>query len=264
MAFDFGFIGCGNMGGALASACLKVVDGKKVAVCDFDETKVKNFQSQGATPSTAEEIAKTAKFVVLGVKPQVMESAVASIKEILQTRTDVVVVTMGAGVSISAIRSFAGCPLPVVRIMPNTPVLVGEGMILYSIDGVSESDEKAFLDGFLKAGKFDKIPESEIDAGSALSGCGPAFVYAFAKALIEGAIACGVPEDKALVYTAQTMRGASTMLETYGDPDTLIKNVCSPGGTTIEGIKSLENADFGTITAGAVKASYKRTLELKK
>ncbi len=264
MAFDFGFIGCGNMGGALASACLKVVDGKKVAVCDFDEAKVKKFEEQGATPSTAEEIAKHAKFIVLGVKPQVMESAVSAIKESLQARTDAVVVTMGAGVSISAIRQFAGCPLPVVRIMPNTPVLVGEGMILYCIDGVSEDDEKAFLDGFSKAGKFDKIPESEIDAGSALSGCGPAFVYAFGKALIEGAIACGVPEDKALLYTAQTMRGASKMLETYGDPDTLIKNVCSPGGTTIEGIKSLQNADFETITANAVKASYKRTLELKK
>lgn len=264
MTFEFGFIGCGNMGGALASACLKTVDGKKVAVCDFDETKVRKFQAQGATPSTAEEIAKEAKFIVLGVKPQVMESAVASIKEVLKTRTDAVVVTMGAGVSISAIRDFAGAPLPVIRIMPNTPVLVGEGMILYSVDGVLERDEKAFLDGLVASGKFDKIPENEIDAGSALSGCGPAFVYAFAKALTEGAISCGVPEDKALLYTAQTMRGASKMLETYGEPDVLIRNVCSPGGTTIEGIKALQNADFDTITASAVKASYKRTLELKK
>lgn len=264
MSFEFGFIGCGNMGGALASACLKAVDGKKIAVCDFDETKVKKFAGDGATPSSADEIAKDAKFIVLGVKPQVMESAVGAIKESLQSRKDAVIVTMGAGVSISAIRTFAGANLPVIRIMPNTPVLVGEGMILYCTDGVSSADEQAFLDGFVCAGKFDKIPESEIDAGSALSGCGPAFVYAFAKALSEGAIACGVPKDKALSYATQTMRGAATMLDTYGQPDVLIKNVCSPGGTTIEGIKWLDSEGFDQVTAGAVKASYKRTLELKK
>ncbi|MBR2442089.1 MAG: pyrroline-5-carboxylate reductase [Clostridia bacterium] len=264
MEYEFGFIGCGNMGGALASACLKSVKPKKIAVCDYDEQKVNNFKALGAKGATAQEIAANARFIVLGVKPQVMESALSPIAQALQQRTDAVIITMGAGVSISAIRSFIGADLPVIRIMPNTPALVGEAMILYSVEGVDEREEKAFLKGFAMAGKFDKIPESEIDAASALSGCGPAFVYAFARGLVKGACKSGVPEDKAFAYTAQTLIGAAKMLSAYGDPDTLIKNVCSPGGTTIEGIKALEKADFDNITASAVTAAYKRTLELKK
>ncbi len=264
MKYEFGFIGCGNMGGALATACLKAVKPKKIAVCDYDEQKVNSFKKKGASSATAEEIAQEARFIVLGVKPQVMESALSPIAQILQKRTDAVIITMGAGVSISAIRGFIGADLPVIRIMPNTPALVGEAMILYSVEGVSEREEKSFLSGFVPAGKFDKIPESEIDAASALSGCGPAFVYAFAKGLIQGATESGVAEDKAFAYTAQTLIGAAKMLQAYGDPDTLIKNVCSPGGTTIEGIKTLEKENFNEITASAVKASYKRTLELKK
>ncbi len=264
MTYQFGFIGCGNMGGALATACMKAVECKKIAVCDYDENKVKAFVALGATPATAEEIAREARFIVLGVKPQVMESAIAAFAEILRNRTDAVVITMGAGVSIAAIRAYIGADLPVIRIMPNTPALVGEAMILYAVAGVSSQQEQAFLNGFAPAGRFDKIPEAEIDAGSALSGCGPAFVYAFADALTKGAIECGVPQEKALSYTVQTMIGAAKMLEKYGDPETLIKNVCSPGGTTIEGIKALRSADFERIAASAVTAAYKRTLELKK
>ena len=264
MKYQFGFIGCGNMGGALATACLKAVKAKKIAVCDYDENKVNAFTALGAKPATAQEIADSARFIVLGVKPQVMESALSPLAQSLQKRTDAVIITMGAGVSISAIRGFIGADLPVIRIMPNTPALVGEAMILYSVDGVSEKEEKAFLSGFAPAGKFDKIPESDIDGASALSGCGPAFVYAFARGLVKGATEAGVAEDKAFAYTAQTLIGAAKMLQAYGDPDTLIKNVCSPGGTTIEGIKTLEKAKFDEITASAITAAYKRTLELKK
>ena len=265
MKYELGFIGCGNMGGALVTAASKALDGKKIAVCDFDKAKVEKIEKEcGVVGTTAQDIAQNAQFIVLAVKPQVMQSAIADFASELRSRKDCAVVTMAAGLSIQAIRSYIGADLPTIRIMPNTPAMVGEGMILYALADIDEEMEKAFLYAFDKAGKFDKIPEDLIDAGSALSGCGPAFVYAFADALVKGAVTCGVPEEKAFAYATQTMIGAAKMLEQYGDPQTLIKNVCSPGGTTIEGIKALENAGFEKVAASAVTSAYKRTLELKK
>ena len=262
--YKIGFIGCGNMGGALITAALKTVNGKHIAVCDHNSTKIEKFTTQGAVELTAEELAQQSAFIMLGVKPQAMESALSPLKDILCARENVTIITMAAGLSIAAIRSYIGKNLPVIRIMPNTPVTLGEGMILYTTNGVSEEAESVFLTAFSKAGTFDKIPEEAIDAGSALSGCGPAFVYAFAEALIDGAVNCGVPQDKAELYTAQTLLGAAKMLQTYGDPAALRKAVCSPNGTTLAGIHALNEADFHEIAGNAVKSSYKRTLELKK
>ena len=193
-----------------------------------------------------------------------MENAIAEFAEILRARTDVTIITMAAGFSMAAIRQYIGADLPIIRIMPNTPAMLGLGMILYATEQVNQVEEKAFLDAFKAAGAFDKIPEADIDAGSVVSGCGPAFVYAFIQALADGGVACGVDKDKALLYAAQTAKGAAEMLLQFGDSQTLIKNVCSPGGTTIEGVKTLENENLNGVVADAVKASYKRTLELKK
>lgn len=265
MKYTLGFIGCGNMGGALAQACARAIDGAQIALCDFDKEKVTRLANAfGGAQATAQEIAREAKFVVLAVKPQMMESALADFADLLRDRTDVTVITMAAGLSISAIRGFISADLPMIRIMPNTPALVGAGMILYATDKTSNEAETEFLTTFSHAGKFDKIPEKDIDAASALSGCGPAFVYAFIQALADGGVACGVDEDKALLYAAQTAKGAAEMLLQFGDSATLIKNVCSPGGTTIEGVKSLEKDNLQAVGVNAVKASYKRTLELKK
>lgn len=265
MKYTLGFIGCGNMGGALVTAAAKSVSANQIAVCDFDKTKVEKYEkSLGVVGATAKEIAKESRFIVLGVKPQMMAEAIAEFAEILKNRTDAVVITMAAGLSITAIRGFIGANLPVIRIMPNTPVTLGAGMVLYACAGVEKADESAFLDAFSKAGKFDNIPEDKIDAASALSGCGPAFVYAFAEALADGAVECGVPRDKAALYTAQTLLGAAEMLLAYGHPGDLKDAVCSPGGTTIVGVHALEKAGLRNAAMDAVTAAYKRTLELKK
>ena len=265
MKYTLGFIGCGNMGGALAKAASKSLQGNQIALCDFDKAKVEKYvQEFGAAAATAQEIAREARFVVLAVKPQMMENAIAEFAEILRARTDVTIITMATGLSMAAIRQYIGADLPIIRIMPNTPAMLGLGMILYATEQVNQVEEKAFLDAFKAAGAFDKIPEADIDAGSVVSGCGPAFVYAFIQALADGGVACGVDKNKALLYAAQTAKGAAEMLLQFGDSQTLIKNVCSPGGTTIEGVKTLENENLNGVVADAVKASYKRTLELKK
>ena len=263
MTNTLGFIGCGNMGGALIRAVLKTVEAKKVAVCDVNESKAKAFAEEyGVKTLGAKGTAMFAKYIVLGVKPQNMQEAVKEIAPLLTENH--VLITMAAGVSMQAIRSFAGKNLPIVRIMPNTPAALGEGMILYDTLDVSADTEQEFLEMFSMAGKMDKLPEDKIDAASALSGCGPAFVYAFAEALADGAVECGVPRDKAAAYAAQTLLGAARMLQEYGHPADLKDAVCSPGGTTIAGIHALEKAGFRGATMDAVHAAYNRTLELKK
>ena len=263
--YKIGFIGCGNMGGALVTAAAKNIDGKSIAVCDFDKSKTDKFHKEyGAVVTDAKDIAANADFVLLAVKPQVMESAIADFAAELKANANATVITIAAGLSIAAIRSFIGGSLPTIRIMPNTPVALGAGMILYTLADVDSGVEADFLKIFEKAGVFDKIPEDKIDAGSALSGCGPAFVYAFAEALADGAVECGVPRDKAALYAAQTLLGAAEMLLEFGHPADLKDAVCSPGGTTIAGIHALEKAGFRGATIEAVTAAYKRTLELKK
>ncbi len=265
MKYTLGFIGCGNMGGALVRAASKAIGGENIAVCDYDNKKAEKFANElGVTALTAIELAKQSKFVVLGVKPQNMQETLVPLQDVLNKNESVVLITMAAGLSIAAIQAYAGKAIPTVRIMPNTPAMLGEGMILYAVSGVSQDDENTFLSCFAKAGKIDKIPEDKIDAASALSGCGPAFVYAFAEALADGAVECGVPRDKAALYAAQTLKGAAEMLLTFGHPGDLKDAVCSPGGTTIAGIHAIESGSFRGATMDAVMASYKRTLELKK
>ena len=265
MKYYLGFIGCGNMGGALVTAATKTIDSEQIAVCDHNMEKVEKLENTlGVVGVSAEEIAQEAKFVILGVKPQVMEATLAPMAKILRERDNVTIVTMAAGLSISAIHSYIGKNLPVIRIMPNTPVTMGAGMVLFTSDGVCKELKNEFLHAFKAAGKFDELSEDKIDAGSALSGCGPAFVYAFAEALADGGVECGLPRDKAALYAAQTLLGAAKMLLAFGHPADLKDAVCSPGGTTIAGIHALEESGFRGGAMNAVLAAYKRTLELKK
>ncbi len=265
MRYKIGFIGCGNMGGALLTAVCKTVEGKSVAVCDFNKKKVMEYKAMlGVQDMSAKELAKSVDFIVLGVKPQVIKSAIDDIKDELKENSGVTVITMAAGISISAIKSYLGFDAPVIRIMPNTPAAVGEGMILYTSLGVDDSAVNEFLTIFSKSGKFDEIAEDKIDAASAISGCGPAYVYAFAEALADGGVKCGVPRDKANLYVAQTLLGAAKMLLEFGHPADLKDAVCSPGGTTIAGIKALEKNKFRYAAMDAVTSAYDRTLELKK
>lgn len=262
--YQIGFIGCGNMGGALARAVAKTVSGDKIAVCDYDQTKAQALANDGGmSVLSAEELVKSCKFVVLGVKPQHLQQTLAPLSPILSKRKDVVVICMAAGTPISTVQAYCGGKLPVIRIMPNTPVLLGEGMTVYATNGVCEADEQEFLQYFSKSGKIDKVDEDKIDAVMALSGCGPAFVYAFAQALAKGAEDCGVPKDKSALYAAQTLQGAASMLMTFGDAEGLKKAVCSPGGTTIAGLNAMDEADFNGSVVKGVKAAYNRALELK-
>ena len=268
MKIKFGFIGCGNMGGALAQAVAKTVNPFEIALCDANIEKAAALaESLGCGVALLEQVARDCEYIFLGVKPQGFEGLFKEIAPILQKRTDrFVLISMAAGISIAAVEKMCGMKAPIIRIMPNTPVSVGEGMILYSLnDAVEEAEYNTFLHALSKAGKLDEIAEDKIDAASALSGCGPAFVYLFAEALADGAVECGLQRDKANLYAAQTLLGAATLLlESGKHPGELKDAVCSPGGTTIAGVHALEQNSFRSAAMSAVTAAYEKTLKLKK
>ncbi len=263
MKYSAGFIGTGNMGAALASAVYKKA--QSIALCDKHEEKLNALKAQmpNAEITDMQGVAENAKFVFLAVKPNVILNAVKSIKDYMHA--DTVIITMAAGITLEDIRNAANTD-KCIRIMPNTPAAAGEGMTLYCCDsGITPEDEAAFLSLMSASGVVDKLEEKLFDAASALSGCGPAFVFMFAEALADGAVACGLPRAKAALYASQMIYGSAALLK-QGDkhPEKLKDEVCSPGGTTIEGVRVLEEAKFRAGCANAVIAAYEKTARLKK
>lgn len=262
-----GFIGCGNMGSALVHAVKNTVSPWRIAVYEKDESKALSFSARtGVIVTDMEEIAVGCSYIFLAVKPQALPSLSQELKPLLENRkTPFTLISMAAGVKIERIKELFG-EYPIIRIMPNLPVSVGAGMIMWTAsEDVSEGSCREFLEMMHGAGEFVNLNESLFDAGTSVSGCGPAFVCMFIDALKKGGVACGLSEGDALKLAEQTLYGTAKMLiETLGNPDTLKVNVCSPGGSTIEGVRSLEKDDIYTSVGNAVKASYKRNVELGK
>lgn len=261
--FKFGFIGTGNMGSALARAVRKTMPAHELILSDGVSSRAQALAAElNCRAADNKSVAGQAQFIFLGVKPQMMETVLEGIADTLAIRRDrFVLVTMAAGVKISRIREILGMNYPIIRIMPNTPVSIGEGVVLYSAsEGVFMDEITDFTNCMRNAGILDRIDENLIDAASALSGCGPAFVYMFAEALADGAVECGLPRAKAVEYAAQTLIGAATLIkESNKHTGELKDEVCSPAGTTIEGVHALENAGFRGAVMSAVKAAFKKT-----
>ena len=259
----YGFIGCGNMGGAIARALSQAT--KDIYVCDRSGKAAALAEELGITYSDPVTIAKTCDRIFLAVKPHMMKGVLLPLREVLAERKPLLI-TMAAGLEIAQIEGFAGCELPVIRIMPNTPTAIGKGVIQYCRnDLVAESTVASWLNDMRCCGLLDELEERLIDAASALSGSGPAYMYIFLEALADGAVACGIPRTKAMEYAAMTMAGSAEMfLETKRHPGALKDAVCSPGGSTIAGVRALENKGFRGAAMDCVIATYTRNKELGK
>ncbi len=261
-----GFIAVGNMGGTLAKIAIRNCGGQSVFVSSRTIEKARRFaDGNGCIAMRSGALAERSNMIFLGVKPQKMEELFEEIAPILKNRFDrFVLVTMAAGLTCERITELAGGDYPVIRIMPNTPALVGQGVIPYcGNDKVTERDFTDLEDTLSGAGRVMKLPEAMIDAASALAGCGPAFVYIFIEALADAAVSCGLPRSTAVEYAAQTVLGAGKMvLETGQHPGALKDAVCSPAGSTIAGVKALEDGAFRAAAQNAVLAAFKRTKEL--
>jgi pyrroline-5-carboxylate reductase len=262
-----GFIGSGNMGSALAKAAT-FASGTSVFLYDKCEDKAASVASSiGAKALPLDRLVSECDFIFLAVKPNIIPAVAAEILPMLKSRKNFTLVSMAAGVSLEKLNSlFEAASAPIIRIMPNTPASVGFGMTLWCKNAlVSDKAASDFACVMEKAGALDAIDEKLIDAASAISGCGPAFVYMFIEALADGGVECGLPRDKALRYAAETLVGAAEMVKQTGiHPEELKDAVCSPGGSTIAGVHALEEGSFRATAASAVLASYKKTLTLGK
>lgn len=264
MKFKAGFIGCGNMGGALSEAVAHSIGESNVTFYDTDIKKVKAFHDKtNILPSPSQTVYSESKFIFFGVKPNIIENVLREAADF--TGKNSIIVSMAAGVSINTVAASVGADKKIIRIMPNTPAAIGAGTVLYSLNkNVTTDDETDFLNIMSKTGIVSKIDENLIDAAAALSGCGPAFVYIFIEALADGAVACGLPREKALLYAKQTVLGSAALaLDSKKHMGELKDNVCSPGGTTIEGVLTLEKGSFRATAASAVIAAYEKTKKLK-
>ena len=259
----YGFIGCGNMGGAIAKALAKTTT--DFAITDRSGRAIALAAEIPCGDLSAEEIAQQCDRIFLGVKPHMMKDVLAPLQAILAQRKPLLI-TMAAGLTMAQIEEFAGCSLPVIRIMPNTPVAIGKGVIQYCRNPlVTEGMLSSFLADLEFSGRLEALEERLIDAGSAISGSGPAYVYMFIEALADGAVACGIPRAKALEFAAATVIGAGEMVLATGQhPGALKDAVCSPGGSTIAGVRALENHGFRAAAMEAVIATCNRNKELGK
>lgn len=261
----YGFIGCGNMGGAIARALCRKVDPKEVLLCNRTPEKARALAAElGCRAGENEQAARECAYLFLAVKPHLMEGVLSSLRPILAAREGrFILVSMAAGLSLSRIREMAGGEYPVIRIMPNTAALVGESMTLVSEAGAERAEVEGLLEALAASGCFDEVEEGLLDAGGCVSGCGPAFAYLFLEALADGAVACGVPRPKARQYAAQALLGASKMALESGEHTASLKDgVCSPGGSTIEGVQALEEGGLRAAAIHAVRAAYDKTLLL--
>ena len=259
----YGFIGCGNMGGAIAKALSKST--KDILVTDRSGKAISLSVELDIGYSDNETIANTCDRIFLGVKPHMMADMLAPLAPILQQRKPLLI-TMAAGLEMEKIAAMAGGELPVIRIMPNTPTALGKGVIPYCANElVSPAVWEDWLKDMALCGLLDPLEERLMDAASALSGSGPAYLFVLMEALADGAVACGIPRAKALDYAAMTMAGAAEMyLQTKTHPGALKDAVCSPGGSTIAGIGELERHGFRAAAMDCVRAAYQKNKELGK
>jgi len=252
------------MGGALAHAVLSL-GSESVLINDYNKEKALAFcKENGGEYAESEKILCECDFIFLGVKPNVLPTLLTNLSGAIEKKPDSTLVSMAAGVSIAKIEAALSSPHAVIRIMPNTPAAIGEAMITWCKNGmVSEERAAEFLRIMSGAGRLDAIDERLIDAASAVAGCGPAFVYMFIEALADGGVECGLPRDKAMLYAIETLKGAADMVQKTGKhPAQLKDEVCSPGGSTIEGVRALEEGAFRATASSAVIAAFEKTKKL--
>ncbi|GMA38428.1 pyrroline-5-carboxylate reductase [Mobilicoccus caccae] len=257
-------LGAGMMGGAVLSGLLAAdLSAESVIVTNIDEDALRPWAERGVQTSD-DNVAATrdADIVFLAVKPHVAADLLDEIAAELSE--DTLVVSLAAGVTLSTLEGHAGAGVPVVRVMPNTPALVGEGMFVLTPGEHCGKDRLEAVEQLLNAcGRTEVVPERLQDAATGLSGSGPAYLFYVADALIEGGVLEGLPRPMATRLVAQTLFGSAAMVR-QGDepPATLREQVTSPGGSTAAALRVLDAGAVRHHLGAAVSASTKRSAEL--
>lgn len=266
MSYNIGFIGCGNMGCAMMGGILKsgLVENSNIYVADLFKPSLEKAQSEYGVNTTTDnkEVAKNADVLILSIKPNILDIVAKEIKDII--KKDCIIVSIVAGKTIEHLENAFGKEFKVIRTMPNTPALVGEGMsALCGNKNIAESDLERVKSIFSSFGGVEVLPEYLIDAFVSVSGSSPAYVFMFIEAMADAAVCDGIPRDKAYKIAAQAVLGSAKMvLETGKHPAQLKDMVCSPAGTTIEAVEVLEEKGFRHAVMAAMKACTAKCKEM--
>lgn len=261
-----GFIGAGNMGGAILRGLVSGgFRGGDILVYDTDSAKLmKLFEDYGiCIASSTEDVAEAADAVVMAVKPQMLPAVLSSLTPVLHRRSSLVI-SIAAGKTLATLEEILGAGLPVVRVMPNIAAKVGEGMAAFCANAqVTDAHKSTVRLIFEAVGEVIELEERLFSAYSALASCSPAFSLLYIDALAEAGVRYGIPKSTALKIAAQSVLGTTRLLQETGEhPRALIDQVCSPAGTTIEGLCALQEGGFEAAVLEAVRKSYERDKQL--
>ncbi len=262
----WGFIGSGKMASALIRGMLRAGLAEPATIVASDPlAAARSHLAQEAGVRVFEtnpSVLESSDVVVLAVKPQSMAEVLNQLRDLIGERH--LVISIAAGIPIAAIAQVLGPERRIVRVMPNTPALLGAGASAYAMGPRVEAGDEAVVSALLAAvGRAVRVPETMLDAVTGLSGSGPAFVYLMIEALADGGVRVGLPREVASMLAAQTVLGAARMvLETGLHPGVLKDQVTSPGGTTIAGLQALERGGLRGVLIDAVEAAARRSAEL--
>ncbi|KOA94693.1 pyrroline-5-carboxylate reductase [Clostridium botulinum] len=263
-----GFIGCGNMGSAMIKAIVKsnLIESKNIMASDYFIEKLDSIKNEIGilVTDSNEEVAKVSDILFLSVKPNMYKDVINEIKDHIKSET--IIVTIAAGVDIKTTETNFNRDVKVVRVMPNTPALVGEGMsALCPNKNLTEEELQEIVALFKCFSKVEIVEEKYINVVTALTGSSPAYVYMFIEALADGAVLKGLQRDKAYKMAAQAVLGSAKMvLETGKHPGALKDDVCSPGGTTIEAVYSLEKSGLRASVIEAIEKCVQKAEDMSK
>lgn len=261
-----GWIGCGNMARAMIAGLVRsgLVEPKQIIASNPSLPALEKVEKQYGIQVTQSnvEAAQKSDILFLAVKPYLYETIIEEIRA--ATKPDAIIVMIAAGQSIAKNEARFGRPIKLVKSMPNTPAMVGEGMSALCPNELLSQNEidiiKAIFDSF---GKSEFVKEEQMDVVAGVSGSSPAYAYLFIEALADGAVLEGMPRKQAYVFAAQAVLGAAKMvLETGEHPGALKDAVCSPGGTTIEAVAALEEGKLRSTVIQAVKACTEKSRKM--
>lgn len=260
-----GIIGAGNMGAAIAKGLLasQKYSGGDILAADIDEAKLSRLQNMGVSALSADMLAKRADIIIAAVKPDIILSVLKGVSQFCAGK---IVISIAPGVTISALEGALGPAAKVVRVMPNTPISVREGMSAISAGALAgEADIAEVKAVFDALGRSVVLPESQFDAVVSVSGSSPAYVFMLIEAMADGAVLNGISRGDAYEMAAQAVLGSAKMLiESGAHPAALKDAVCSPGGTTIEAVRVLEESGFRAAVIDAMAACTKKSESLGK
>ena len=261
-----GFIGAGNMATAIIDGLIRTNAqyAQNITVFDVLEEKLEIMRNKGVnTTDSVVSVAEKCGIIVLAVKPQNYAQVLEEMSK--ADCKDKVIVTIAAGISTDYIAKALGCECAMVRVMPNTPLLLGQGASALCRRNISDEDFEFVYSMFANGGTAEILDEAQMNSVIAVNGSSPAYIYLFAKAMADYAKQEGIDEEKALRLICATFRGSAEMIEKSGDDiDTLIKKVSSPGGTTLKALEKLDEKDFYNSVIEAMQACTKRANELSK